>query len=652
MYAIAFKSLFKQARNTYVAKLSHSKTHYYSESINAANGNQKKLYSIISSLTVVKNSNPLPPHDDIFQLAQDFGNFFVTKIENIRKDIESQTVPHPPSLPQTAARKQMSNFVPLTEEQVRKMIFKCKSTSCDLDPIPTDLLKQCIDIVLPVLTKMINLSLCTGIFPDEWKLALVIPLIKKLGLELIYKNYRPVSNLPFVSKLAERAVIDQENTHMSSNCPLPINSSAYQEYHSTESALLKVQSDIMQNMEECKVTLLVLIDLSAAFDTVDHEILLNLLESKFGITGTALEWHRSYLSMRKQCINLSGTLSDTFDLNCGVPQGSCLGPVLFTQYASTLFNVIYNHLNDAHAYADDHQLYLAFSPNSIVSQLSAVEKMQNCLSDVKAWMVNNKLKMNDAKTEFIIIGSRAQLKKIQFDSISVCGTMVKAVDDVRNLGAFFDSEMSMEKHISQKCASAFRSLYNFRKIRQYLNKTATETLIHSFIFSHLDYCNGLLYDLPEKQIKQMQRVQNMAARLVFRKPKFCHITPLLIVLHWLPVEYRIEYKILLFTFKGIHNMAPKYICDMFKINSRQYCNRKRTIIHDITFVNGNVQGEIKHTNVLSLNVPKFKTFSRRSLRVAGPRLWNKLPASLRLVDDIDVFKGQLKTHLFKKAHGL
>ena len=153
-------------------------------------------------------------------------------------------------------------------------------------------------------------------------------------------------------------------------------------------------------------------------------------------------------------------------------------------------------------------------------------------------------------------------------------------------------------------------------------------------------------------MKQMQRVQNMAARLIFRKPKFCHITPLLIDLHWLTVKYRIEYKILLFTFKGIHNMAPKYICDMFSVNARQYCNRGRTIVHDINFVNGKVQGEIKHTNVLSLNVPKFKTFSRRSLRVAGPRLWNKLPASLRLVDDIDVFKRQLKTHLFKKANGL
>ncbi len=232
------KSLFQQARNKYGAQLCYNKTHYFSGAVNSAKGDQKKLYSIISSLTVVKNSNPLPPHSDVYQLAQDFGNTFVNKIDNIRKDIEMQTIPHPPSLPQTTASKELSNFVPLTDEQVREMIFKCKSASCDLDPIPTDLLKQCIDILLPVLTKMINLSLSTGIFPDAWKLALVIPLIKKLGLELIFNNYRPVSNLPFVSKLAERAVIDQESTHMSSNCPLPDNSSAYQQYHSTESALL------------------------------------------------------------------------------------------------------------------------------------------------------------------------------------------------------------------------------------------------------------------------------------------------------------------------------------------------------------------------------------------------------------------------------
>ncbi len=168
------------------------------------------------------------------------------------------------------------------------------STSCDLDPIPTDLFKQCMDTILPVLTKMVNMSLQSCYFPEEWKLAHGIQLIKKFGLELLFPNFRPVSNLPFISKLTERAAIQQESIHMQENCPLPLCSSTYRQGHSMETALVKVQSDILQNMENQRVTLLILIDLSAAFDTVDHDIALNVLHLCFGLSDTALAWHKSY----------------------------------------------------------------------------------------------------------------------------------------------------------------------------------------------------------------------------------------------------------------------------------------------------------------------------------------------------------------------
>ncbi len=172
-------------------------------------------------------------------------------------------------------------------------------------------------------------------------------------------------------------------------------------------------------MENQEVTLLVLIDLSAAFDTLDHDILFNRLESNFGITGVALDWHKSYLNTRKQSVIINGKFRSMESvLKFGVPQGSCLGPILFTEYASTLFDVIFNHLDNAHGYADDHQLYLSFSPNSSQSQENAIQTMETCLLNVKDWMVANKLKMNDAKTEFMIIGSRQQLDKIKFDSIN------------------------------------------------------------------------------------------------------------------------------------------------------------------------------------------------------------------------------------------
>ena len=168
-----------------------------------------------------------------------------------------------------------------------------------------------------------------GIFPECWKEAIVIPLLKKLGLDSIFKNLRPVSNLAYVSKLIERAVFNQTYDHLVQSGLYPLLQSAYRKYHSTETALVKVANDILLNMNSQRVTLLVLLDLSAAFDTVDHSILLQRLMADFSIRGKALEWFSSYLSGRSQRVLFEGSTSDSFNLRFGVPQGSCLGPLLF-----------------------------------------------------------------------------------------------------------------------------------------------------------------------------------------------------------------------------------------------------------------------------------------------------------------------------------
>ena len=195
---------------------------------------------------------------------------------------------------------------------------------------------------------------------------MVIPLLKKSGLDLVFKNLRPVSNLAYISKLTERAVFNQTYDHIVRLGLYPLFQSAYRRYHSTETALVKVANDILLNM---RVTLLVLLDLSAAFDTVDHGILLRRLNTTFGIRGKVLEWFSSYLLGRSQRILFDGVKSDSFDLRSGVPQGSCLGPLLFVVYASKLFKIIQAHLPDAHCFADDTQLYLSFKPNSPTDQV-------------------------------------------------------------------------------------------------------------------------------------------------------------------------------------------------------------------------------------------------------------------------------------------
>ena len=183
-------------------------------------------------------------------------------------------------------------------------------------------MKSCLDVLAPSITEMVNLSLLSGCVPENWRTAVVIPLLKKPGLDLVYKNFRPVSNLPFISKVVEKAALQQLLVHCEKNAPLPKFQSGFRKYHSAETALLKVQNDILISMDNKEVRLLVLFDLSAAFDTTEHSILLNILQQDFGVVGTALNWFDSFLSGRKQRILVGDKTSDDFNLNCGVPQGS------------------------------------------------------------------------------------------------------------------------------------------------------------------------------------------------------------------------------------------------------------------------------------------------------------------------------------------
>ncbi|CAB3985749.1 Hypothetical predicted protein, partial [Paramuricea clavata] len=187
------------------------------------------------------------------------------------------------------------------------------------------------------------------------------------------------------------------------------------------------------NMNRQHVTLLVLLDLSAAFDTVDHVLLLQRLQLKFGLSGTVLKWFTSYLSQRTQRVTVGGVSSEKFNVDCGVPQGSCLGPLLFVLYVSELLELIERHLPDAHAYADDTQLYISFLADSRIDQETAVRTVEMCIDDIKRWMLANRLKLNEGNTEVILIGTWQQLEKIDFNNIRVGSNVVTCVENAKNL---------------------------------------------------------------------------------------------------------------------------------------------------------------------------------------------------------------------------
>ena len=242
----------------------------------------------------------------------------------------------------------------------------------------------------------------SGTVSSSLKESIIRPLLKKIGLDCNdLKNYRPVSNLTFVSKILEKIVFKQILMHIDFNSLHAIFQSAYKKYHSTETALLRVYTDLLDGIDDGKICFLNLLDLSSAFDTIDHDILITRLHTCFGISGNVLNWIRSYLSGRQYCVKIGNYVSDSDTVRFGVPQGSVLGPFLFTLYTYPLSKFLTDSDLDFHGYADDKQLYKSFFINYLTANLNNIEIR---ISQVQSWMIINKLKLNGPKTEFIILG--------------------------------------------------------------------------------------------------------------------------------------------------------------------------------------------------------------------------------------------------------
>lgn len=439
-----------------------------------------------------------------------------------------------------------------------------------------------------------------------------------------------MSNLAFVSKIIEKVVSARIGHHLASNNLYECFQSAYRKHHGTETALLRVQNDILCHIDQKRGVFLVLLDLSAAFDTIDHGILLSRLSS-FGVRGSALEWIRSYLSDRTQSVNINGCLSSFLPLLFGVFQGSVLGPQFFTIYSSPIANIARKHGLQVHMYADDTQLYLSFDLKNSCDEITARSRIESCIKDIKVWMTVNKLKLNDDKTEFLIISSKYHKSKPTTNSLQIASSNIHASCNARNLGIVFDNTLSMEDHIKNMCKSTYFQIRNINLIRKVLDDDTAATLVHALVTSRLDNGNALLYGISERQLHKLQFAQNAAARMLTRTRKFDHVTPVLQRLHWLPVRYRIHFKLLLLTWKALHDMAPSYICELINLHvpSRQ----------------------LRSSNKRLLYVPRtMSSYGDQAFCSSAPRLWNSLPADLRFCDSLDTFKKSLKTHLFKIAY--
>ena len=311
---------------------------------------------------------------------------------------------------------------------------------------------------------MCNSSLSEGCFPGSQKAAIITPVLKKSNLNQDdVKNYRPISNLTFISKVIERIVAEQIKKHLVDSNSMPPLQSAYRSGHSTETALIKVISDIIDANDGQQVSLLGLLDKSLS-DTVDHDILLHRLKTSCGIRGRALRLLTSFLTGRTQAMPYAGRTSPQCRPSCGVPQGSVLGPLLFVLYTADVIGIAMGRGIRIHAYADDTQIYISCAASD---RQPAATRPLACVSEIESWMSSNRLKLNASKTEFIWICTRQQPSKVEEETLMVCicGQYITPTVKERDLGIFIDRELTMKVHVSNTVRVCMYQLRQLRSVK-------------------------------------------------------------------------------------------------------------------------------------------------------------------------------------------
>lgn len=627
---------------------------HHRESLRASAGDTKTLYKKLNRL-LGNESHDLPRHMDSNKLSEDFKDFFAEKVNQIRRDIfatedemtlelnDSFIEEHTPQeIAGSTLNCSFDSFSTITSKDLKDLVSKMSNKFCCLDPIPTFLLKMCVDELTPILLQILNTSLTTGCFPTGMKKAVIKPTLKKDNADVdTLTNYRPVSNLTATSKLLERVVLNQLNDHLNNNdlyCPVQ---SGYRPHHSCETLLVRMTDDINREIQAGNIVIVVLLDLSAAFDTIDHEILLEKLQKDYGINGKASEWMQSYLQSRSFCVKINDTFSSLLELLFGVPQGSLLGPILFILYIKALQMIAAKYGLDVQFYADDSQLYISFHPSRPSELADVRDRTNSCLAEIRCWMLRNFMKLNESKTELLVLGKPKVLREcglevtLRFGNLTISPTECKG-DNWKSLGVKLDESMSMQRQINsvkQKCSW---TMMNIRTISRYLDEGVKMMLVKQLVISKLDYCNSLYMNLPKTRLNKLKSILNGAVRFIYNiKDRAEDLVPYYKKSHILPIDQRILFKVCLLTHKAIRGSSPSYIRELIEI--------------DVPTGSTNLNTRSKAAgDIFRLKIPRMtknKVDERRFSNFAPPA-WNSLPFSVRSIEDSHRFKRMLKNHLF------
>jgi hypothetical protein len=613
------KSAWRGCLREYRALLRKKRADYWRTKIDSEKRSPSCLWRSFNSL--LSRGRP-PAHASIS--ASLLSDFFISKVSNVRSATSEAHAPVFIPAPQDCHK---SSFHPLSDADIISFIQRLPNKFSECDPLPTYLLKDSAFLLIKFLTELFNRCLSQGIFPSTWKMTLLRPIPKRGCSDLqSLSSYRPIAMLPILSKLLEKCVATQLWNHISKFDLLPNEQSGYRRNHSTETALLKVLSDLHTAMDQGRVSLLAALDLTAAFDSVDHNTLLQRLHISFGLSGTVLDWFSSFLHSRSTRVSHNHCISTALPMEYGVPQGSVLGPILFLVYISDIASIVKLHNINVHLFADDILLY-----HSAQSESASIlgENISACIDSISLYLSSNRLLLNSSKTQVMwCFSPRCRLPPSA--QIRVCNNIISPSTTIKYLGFHIDRHLSLNINITKTVSTCFSVLRRVRSIRNCLTASATHTLVTSLVLSRLDYAITSHCGAPAYALKRLQSVIHASARLVKDAKRYDHISSHLRDLNWLPVQGRIVKRTATLVHKCLRALCPQYLGDLItKVSAH---NSRRTL-------------RSSQSTLLCVPFVRRPSFGMRSFSVFAPRTWNSLPANLRDSESFNVFSEMLDTHL-------